>query len=376
MTDTMPTPANATPAEITLAGATPSDATSADATPAATATASGTPARARPVETMSAGSTPAGAGSASVGARCETRPDVDAGAAAPDEFYRRWVAENPLLGERRALLARWLDDPAPREEIAEELGLPLGVLLRSFNDTAPIGAPVPFGYRGVRFAVTAMTGVCDDIVGDRFPRFGTPVTLRCHLDEPDLLPQGMFEAADWNFMDAGRPGFLGYAYGVREGDTVYLAGLQSDLAVRYGYLFQGRGEGTDVRTGDEVVFRTTEDLVARFGDRVPVLRRTFQRYWIDVLLGAVAAWAATEPALRTLGLLWFDLEPQEDARGHLVHRVYRQLPERLAADVRHVHVGGRCHTYRTAPFSRVATLLGERWSAVPAPRAPADRPAR
>nr|CAF31537.1 cytochrome c-type [Micromonospora olivasterospora] len=281
---------------------------------------------------------------ASAGTRCAAHPDTDAVVAAPGDFYRRWVTDNPLLGERRALLARWLDDPTPREEIAEALGLPLGALLRAFNDTAPLDAPVPFRYRGVRFAVTGMAGVCDDIVGDRFPRFGTPVTLRCHLAEPNLLPQAMFEAADWNFMDADRPGFLGYAYGVREGDTLYLAGMQSDLAARYSYLFQGRGEGTDVRIGDEVAFQPTEELVARFGDYVPVLRRTFQRYWIDVLLGAVAAWAATEPALRTLGLLWFDLEPQEDAHGHLVNRVYRQLPQRLAADVRHVHADGRCHS--------------------------------
>ncbi|GAA3301828.1 hypothetical protein Dvina_05395 [Dactylosporangium vinaceum] len=313
-----------------------------------------------------------GTAPAPTGTRCATHPDSDALVPAPEDFFHRWVAGNPLLGERRELLARWLDDPTDREEIAAALGWPLGALLRSFNDTAPIGTPVPFTYRGARFSVTAMAGVCDDIVGERFPRFGAPVVLRCYLTEPDLLPQAMYEAADWNFMDAGRPGFVGYAYGVREGDTLYLAGLQSDLAARYSYLFQGRGEGTDVRVGDEVGYRPTADLVARFGRYVPVLRRTFQRYWIDVLLGAVAAWAATEPRLHTLGLLSFDLEPQEDAHGHLVHRVYRQLPERLDAGVRHVHTGGRCHTYRTAAFSRVAALLGERWSAVPAPRSPAD----
>ncbi|RKT82965.1 hypothetical protein SAMN05421805_10361 [Saccharopolyspora antimicrobica] len=284
-----------------------------------------------------------------------TPPDAD--------FLRDWVYDNPVLADRRELLTRWLTDPTPREDIAASMGIPLGRLLRSFNETAPLADPVRFRYRGVPFSVVAMAGTCDDVQGDRFPRFGRPVTLRCYLDDETLLPQGMFEAADWNFMDAGRPGFLGYAYGVHHDSALYLAGVQSDLAVRYTYLFQGRGGETEVRIGDEVEVRGPDD---RYRDHVPVLRRTFQRYWIQIMFGAVLAWARREPGLRELGLLRFDLEPEESANGHVVRRVYRDLPERLGSPTRCVRVEGRCHRYAMCPLPGVADYLGARWQPVDA----------
>lgn len=279
-----------------------------------------------------------------------------------DDFLGRWVHENPWLSAaRRALHGRWVDDPTDREEIAQRLGIPLGELLRSFNETAPVSAPLAFRYRATGFTVTAMGGTCDDIADGRYPLFGEPVTLRCYTADTSLLPQGMHEAADWNFMDAGRPGFLGYAYGVRYGQTLYLAGVQSDIAVRYGHLFQGRGGETEIRAGDEVVTRGAEELAARYAQYVPVLRRTFQRYWIHVLLGAVATWAREEPELTELGLLEFPLTAEEDAKGHVVQRVYRELPGRLGSTARCVRVADRCHPYRVAPFTRVIGHLGDRW---------------
>jgi hypothetical protein len=278
-----------------------------------------------------------------------------------DDFLDRWVYANPALAGRRELLVRWLEDPTPREDIAAALGMPLGTLLRAFAETAPLSGPIRFLYRGVRFSVVAMAGICDDVCGDRFPRFGAPVTLRCYLADDTLLPQGMFEAADWNFMDGGRPGFLGYAYGVRHHRALYLAGLQSDLAVRYSYLFQGRGGSTEVRSGEDAQERDPAELVARYGSYVPVLRRTFQRYWIQVLLGAVCAWAAAEPDLTELGLLKYALEPEEDERGHVVHRVYRELPGRLGGAARCVRIADRCHPYTVTPLARVSAYLGDRW---------------
>jgi hypothetical protein len=287
------------------------------------------------------------------------------------DFMYRWVYGNPDLADRMDLLTQWLEDPTPREDIAAALGLPLGTLVRSFTETAPRSAPAGFRYRGIPFSVVAMAGICDDVCDDRFPRFGAPVTLRCYLADQTLLPQGMFEAADWNFMDAGRPGFLGYAYGVRHEDTLYLAGLQSDLGARYSYLFQGRGDDTEVRVGEGTQTLYPDELVARFGSFVPVLRRTFQRYWIQILLGAVCTWADAEPDLAEIGLLRYELEPDEQARGNVVHRVYRELPDKLDATVRCVRLSGRCYPYSVTSLARAHEFLGQRWQpdhqAIPLP---------
>lgn len=279
----------------------------------------------------------------------------------------RWVFDNPALADRRELFTRWLTDPTPREEIAERLGLPVGALLRSFNQTAPLEGPLPFTYRSNPFLSLSMAGICDDIADDRWPLFGTPVTVRCYLGDDTLLPQAMCEAADWNFMDAGRPGFLGYAYGTHHEGTLYLAGLQSDVGVRYSYLFQGRvgggdgDSGPEVRVGDDVVSLPAEELVAAYGAYVPVLRRTFQRYWIQVMLGAVTSWTRTRPDIGHLAILQFAFRPEENVKGNVVHRVYQELPDRLDATTRCVRVGDRCHTYRVSTMERVVAFLGERW---------------
>jgi hypothetical protein len=283
----------------------------------------------------------------------------------PDEdFLHRWVYANPEL-TGRDLLFRWLEDPAEREDIAASQGMKLGELLRPFNETAKLSDPVEFMYRYMSFSVVAMAGICDDVAGDRYPRFGAPVTLRCYYTAPGPLPQDMHDAADWNFMDAGRPGYLGYAYGVRFGPAVYLAGLQSDLAVRYSYLFQGRDGSTAVRDGDEVTERDTAYLAARYGRYIPVLRRTFQRYWMLVLLGAVCAWARTEPELSEFALLKYVLEPAERERGNVVGRLYRELPSRLGSSLRCVRAAGRRHLYFVSGLDEVEAYLGERWQPVP-----------
>jgi hypothetical protein len=277
------------------------------------------------------------------------------------QFLQRWVHDNAYLGERAQLLGRWLVDATPREDIAARMGIPLGQLLRTLNDTAPLGPSCPFRYRTASFAVVAMAGVCDDLAGDRYPLFGEPVTLRCYLQDSTLLPQGMLEAADWNYMDGGLAGFVGYAYGVRHEDTLYLAGVQSDIGVRYGYLFQGRGGTTEIRVGDEVVPRAAAEVAGDYEQYVPVLRRTFQRYWIPILLAAALTWAQHDGQISRLGLLQFPREPQEDRRGHVVHRVYQELPERLGASLRHVVIDQHAFPYAVAPLALVERYLGGRW---------------
>jgi hypothetical protein len=274
-----------------------------------------------------------------------------------EDFLRRWVYDNPALADRRELFARWFTDPTPREEIAERLGLSLGELLRRFNATAPLQPALPFRYRGIPFAAVGMDGVCDDVADGRFPLFGAPVTVRCYLTDPDLLPQRMYEAADWNFMDAGRPGFVGYAYGVVHEGTVWLAGVQSDLGARYTYLFQGRGEDTEVRRGDEVVELAAEQRQEPV-ELVRVLRRSFQRTWIEVMLGAVLTWAGTREGIGAVGLLQFPLTADEDAGGTVVHRVYRALPGKLGATPARVRAAGQEHEYAVAPVAAVLDHLG------------------
>lgn len=279
------------------------------------------------------------------------------------DFLTEWVHDNAALADRRELFTRWFTDPTPREEIASQLGLTLGVLLRAFNDTAPLESPLPFRYRGLGFEVVAMAGVCDDVADGRFPMFGAPITLRCYMRAP-ILPQRMFEAADWNYMDAGRPGFVGYAYGVRHGGTAYFAGLQSDLAARYTYLFQGRGESSEVRRGDDVI----ELPAAQRSEPVELvraLRRTFQREWIEILLGAAVTWAAGEHELDRIALLQFPLSAEEDVPGTVVHRVYRALPEKLNASAVTVQIEGERHPYAVTTTAAVRAHLGAAFSAGP-----------
>ena len=271
------------------------------------------------------------------------------------DFLTQWAFENPELPEEtRTLLARWLDDPTSRDEVAAKEGMSLGALLRAFNQTAPLSEPVAFRHRETGFLVRAMAGTCGDVIGDRFPKFGSPVTLRLYYADPATLPKPMYEAADWTFMDAGQPGFLGYAYGVRHSETLYLAGLRSDLAMRCAALFLNQGGEAEIRVGDAVERRATTAETQRYARFVPVLRNTFQRHWIQTMLGAAVAWARTEPALTQLGLLW----PEED-RGGVVRRIYRELPHRLSTRPRWVSVGADRHHYLVTTITEAALCLVE-----------------
>jgi hypothetical protein len=269
------------------------------------------------------------------------------------DFLTQWAFENPTLpAETRTLLTRWLDDPTDRPEVAAKEGMSLGALLRVFNQTAPLADPVGFRHRETGFLVRSMAGTCDEVIGDGFPKFGSPVTLRVYYADPGAVPQAMFEAADWTFMDAGEPGFLGYAYGVRHSETLYLAGLRSELAMRCAALFQNKGGEAEIRVGDDVERRATTAETEQYANFVPVLRQTFQRYWIQILLGAAVAWARTEPALSQIGLLW----PEED-RGGVVRRIYRELPHRLSTRPRWVSVGGSRHHYLVTTITEAALCL-------------------
>lgn len=275
-------------------------------------------------------------------------------AAPADDWMRRHVVDNPHVADHRDLFLRWFDTTADRERVAAAEGLPLGRLLYIFNDTAPLGRPLPYRYGGIAFEVVPMAGVCDDVAGDRYGRFGEPATLRFYLTEPDVLPSDMFEVADWNFMDAGRPGYVGYAYGSVIGPALYLSGIQSDLAVRYSYLFQAKAATTHVRTGLEVAERPAAELAARFGGAVPTLRRVFQRRWIDVALGGIMRFCRAA-GLTEVGIHQFPLDDAERAPGSVMQRVYRLLPDRLGSARRELS-GQR---YLVASLDRIERHLGD-----------------
>lgn len=282
---------------------------------------------------------------------------------APGEgtFLERQISSSPRMRERAGLFRCYFDSPTPREELAPLLGMPKGQLLRIFNDTAPLGPPLRYRFGGASFVLYPMAGLCDDFHGERFGKFGAPLTLRLYLTAEAGLPAEFFEAADWNFMDAGLPYFVAYAYGTRLGDTLFFSGLQSDVAQRYTYLYLGRGEGTEVREGLETSYRQTEDLRTRFGAYVPLFRRLFQRRWVDIVLAGVLCYVLRERGVEKLAFQQFPLLEEEDAPGHIVHRIYRGLPRKLTGHPLIVSTERSDYSYHCVTVAELTRHLGEQW---------------
>jgi hypothetical protein len=266
------------------------------------------------------------------------------------EFLEAYLASRPA--ETAAWHRRWFDAATDREEVARREGVPLGTLLRAFNETAPLGPALPFECGGYRFRVRAMHALCDDFHGPRFGGFGEPLTLRVYADESAGLPEEMYRLADWNFMDGGRSGFLGYDYGTVLGGTYYVSGVQSDIAQRYTYLFLARGDATEVREGDRVVTRETGDLRERLGEHVPAFRRMFQRKSIPTLLGG-AATVARELGLGALALRRYDLDDDEVRSGNIVRRVYEGIPAKVPGRPVAVRTDRAVYPYHEMPVGEV-----------------------
>src|SRR5436190_11095525 len=273
--------------------------------------------------------------------------DVDVQLTVPGEqtFLERQISSNPHMLAHARLFREYFDSPLPREDIAERERLPIGSLLQIFNETAPLSPPLSYSFGGTALALHSMPGLCDDFYGIRFGKFGTPLTLRFYLTEEAGIPPEFFEVADWNFMDGGLPYFVAYAYGTRFETQLFLSGLQSDVAQRYTYLFLGRGGGTDVREGLEKRFRQTDDLKKRFGRFVPRFRKVFQRQWIDIVLAGIFCYLLREGDIRGVALQQFRLEDEEKAQGHIVNRLYRGFPAKLAGLKQSVATECNCYYY-------------------------------
>ncbi|WP_284125101.1 hypothetical protein [Parerythrobacter aestuarii] len=283
---------------------------------------------------------------------CETQYK----ATSEQDFFCRHVTMNEYLGARRTEYATTICSEDDRSEIARRRGVTLGTLLRSMNDTAPLGEPVRYRNKTNDFEVVPMLGLCDDYAGERFAKFGEAVTLRFYLKNCPELPQRLFEAADWNFMDAGMPGYVGYAIGSTDGDTLYVSGIQSDLAARYSYLMQSR-QPTEIRNGDEISIGRgpVEGLGAV--STIRTLRRVFQRDWLAILLRGIAAFMKTRK-LRKFALHQFPFLPEESEPGHQMWRVYRALPRRVGASALRVRTEDADYRYALFDLRHLDKYLG------------------
>lgn len=275
-----------------------------------------------------------------------------------ETFFERTVYSKPWLEPVEPLLRKYLELDVDREELAARDGLEVGRLLKTLNATAPVSEPIGYRFKSIPFEVRSMAGPCDDCVGDRYGRFGDPITLRMYMTDECGLPARLFEVADFNFMDAGFPYYVGYVYGTVYGDTYFVSGIQSDLAQRYTYLFLGAQGPTSVREGEGIRWRTTEDLVEEYRAFVPLLRRTFQRRWIDVLLAGIVAWAERETNLSRLALQQYRLTPEEQSEGHVVRRIYERLPARLPCTIVRVATERAEYIYNRTTFADIRALLG------------------
>jgi hypothetical protein len=270
-------------------------------------------------------------------------------------FLEDYIASRPP--ESIALHRRYFDSPIGRQEAAEREGLPLGRLLRTFNETAPLSPPVVYDFGGREFAVRSMDALCDDFHGPRFGPFGDPLTLRMYLTGAAGLPAEMFRLADWNFMDGREPFFVGYAYGSVCAGLFFLSGIQSDVAQRYTYLFQGNRGDTEVREGEEVVLRSTEDLRQLYGSFVPVFRKVFQRRWIPALMAGVVA-ACRERGIEAVALQRFALTAEEERPGHIVHRIYAAIPGAVPGVAVEVRTDRATYRYHRMEIADLAGFAG------------------
>lgn len=249
----------------------------------------------------------------------DVRPD------GPAQFARRHVNATALAGPGDLLQTVLTSET--REIAALRLGITLGELLSVLNQTAAIERPMNFSFRGNEFELRVMRGVCDDYHSERFARFGHAITVRFYMRDEIGLPERIFEIADWNFMSAGFPRFVGYAYGSVAHETLFLSGIQSDLAARYSYLFQRRGGGTSVRYGGDVIESPSENLPDVPRAVIRLLRRTFQRNWLDTFAVGLRR-VMEENSLELLGVHQFLLSEAESHAGHQMTRIYRRLPLR------------------------------------------------
>jgi hypothetical protein len=280
-----------------------------------------------------------------------------------DNFWKTHVLLNSYIKNNLNLFILYLNSSIDRQEAAEQEGIKIGELLKIFNKTAPVLNPIKYSYQkiDIDYVIRPMNGLCDDYYGDRYGKFGNPVTLRIYLTEKCGLPAKFFELADWNFMDADLPYFVGYSYGSQYDNILFLSGIQSDIAQRYTYLFLAKGEGTQVRENDEIQFRDTDDLKEKYGILVPRFRKIFQRNWIDIMFAGILSYMIVNK-LEAVAIHQFPLIEEENQSIHLVNRIYRGIKRKLRGQDLVISTKEHEYLYYKIEVKELYNYLKKQWN--------------
>lgn len=220
----------------------------------------------------------------------------------------------------KQLIFKYFDSPYERTSIAMVENIPMDYLMYDvFNNIGEETFEKSFSYRGRIFHLTYFSGLCDDYYGNRYCKFGTPFVIRVYINGETPIPNEVFDMADWNFMSARKEKFLGYVYGSFCNDSVYIAGIQSDLCQRYTYLFSQYTE-TFYKTNNAVVYIENDLIVNKYKYVIPYIRKSFQREWIDILMKAVLE-CRSHNKYSNLYLLKYEFQDED---GEVVDRIYHQ----------------------------------------------------
>lgn len=245
-----------------------------------------------------------------------------------ETFFEKHILGNSHLeGLAKEVFVKYVDTETDRQAIALMHGMSLKQLLMDvFNNTAPVSEKYYINFKTYCYSYNEMQGTCDDYCGDRFGKFGQPRVLRVYLKNCTQIPKELFEFADWNYMSAGLDYFIGYIYGVIYNNTYYISGIQSDFAQRYTFLYQNEGYVNIAYQGN-VVEVENELLVEKYSKYIPDIRRCFQRFWVTIFLKIIKDYSIKNN-IEAIGIQHFELTTEEQLKGNIVNRIYRELPEK------------------------------------------------
>jgi hypothetical protein len=200
-----------------------------------------------------------------------------------------------------------------------------------------------------------MYGLVDDYFGERYGKFGRPITFRVYLKTDNKLSDEIFKLADWNFMSAGKECFIGYIIGSIYDNKLWISGIQSDISQRYSWLFQKRGI-REIRVGNQVKKMDNSQFIQEYKKEIPIIRNTFQRDWIKILLCSILHFI-TNNGINTFLLQKFELDELENKKGAFMHRIYRELPQKLNASLTTINVDNIELTYSSIKKNDLAQYL-------------------
>ena len=236
-----------------------------------------------------------------------------------DVFLKRIVEKYIFSTEDQEIIYKYFDSPYERTSISMVENIPMDYLMYEvFNNIGKVVFEKEYTYKGRHFSFSFFEGLCDDYYGNRYCKFGNPFVIRVYIDEIIPIPHEVYDMADWNFMNARKEGFLGYIYGSYSNDSIYIAGIQSDLCQRYTYLF-GQYTESFYKTNGSVVYIENDLVVDKYKYVIPYIRKFFQREWINILMAAVLQ-CKNFLGFSKVHLLDYTLSEDD---GEIVDRIYK-----------------------------------------------------